>query len=161
MSFQLSGNTRTVPLPAILQVMQLVEVDGMLSVRNNTIEKCIYFKKGQIVFATSTDARDRLGEVLVKAGFLSQQNLEQGLVVFKKQAGFKKIGAILVENKFVSPKNLYAGLKMQVKDIIYSLFLWDNAEFRYEEGLATDIIELQINMQELVGEIISRIKSEV
>ena len=158
MLFQLSGNIRTVPLPAVLQVMQLLGVSGMLFVRSNAIEKCIHFKNGQIVFATSTDARDRLGEVLVKAGFLSQPHLEQGLVLFKKQAGFKKIGAILVENKFVSPKDLYAGLKMQVKDIIYSLFLWSDAEFRFEEKIATDILELQINMQELVGEIIARIK---
>jgi hypothetical protein len=159
MLFQLSGNTRTVPLSAVLQVMQLLGVSGMLSVRGNAIEKCIHFRNGQIVFATSTDARDRLGEVLVKAGFLSQQNLEQGLVLFKKQAGFKKIGAILVENKFVSPKNLYAGLKTQVKDIIYSLFLWSDADFRFEENIATDILELQINMQELIAEIITRIKS--
>jgi hypothetical protein len=160
MSFQLSGNTRTVPLPAILQVLQTVAVSGMLSVRSNSIEKCIHFKKGQIIFATSTDSRDRLGEVLVKAGFLTQQNLELGLALFKKQAGIKKIGAILVENKYISPKNLYTGLKMQVKEIIYSLFLWSEAEYRFDEVIATDIIELQINLQELIAEIIARIKSE-
>lgn len=160
MPFQLSGNTHTVPLPAILQVLQQVAVSGTLSVRINSVEKCIHFKKGQIVFATSTDARDRLGEVLVKAGFLTTHNLELGLNIFKKQAGIKKIGAILVENKFISPKNLYTGLKMQVKEIIYSLFLWSDAEYRFEETIATDIIELQINLQELIAEIIARIKSE-
>ncbi len=160
MSFQLSGNTRTVPLAAILHMLQHFAVSGMLSVRSNSIEKCIHFKKGQIVFATSGDSRDRLGEVLVNAGFLTQQNLEQGLALFKKQAGTKKIGGILVENKFVSPKNLYAGLKMQVKEIIYSLFLWNDAEYRFEEVTAPDIIELQINLQELIAEIIARIKSE-
>ncbi len=160
MSFQLSGNIRTVPLPTVLQNLQQAKVSGTLTVRRDTIEKCVYFKSGQIIFATSTDGQDRLGEMLVKAGFLTRENLETALTLYRKNAGLKKIGAILVENGFVYPKDLFAGLKTQVKDIIYSLFLWDDAEYHFDEQLAPDIIQLHINLQELIKDIIERIKKD-
>lgn len=148
------------PLPNVLQILQLANVSGMLTVRKDSIEKCVHFKNGQIIFATSNDEQDRLGEMLVKAGLLTRENLEKALTLYGKNAGFKKIGAIMVENGFVSPKNLFAGLKIQVKDIIYSLFLWDDAEFHFKEHLSDDIIQLQINLQELITEIIERIKQD-
>jgi hypothetical protein len=160
MSFQLSGNSRSVPLPAILQILQQAKVSGMLTVLRGNVERCVHFKSGQIIFATSGDVHDRLGEVLIRAGFLSRENLSRALAFVEGSGKAKKIGAILVENKFISPKDLFAGLKMQVKEIIYGLFLWEGVEFRFEERLAPDVIELHIDLQELISEIIQRMKQE-
>ena len=160
MPFQLSGNTRTVALPVVLQILQHASVTGTLTVQRHSLEKCVHLKNGQIIFATSNDGQDRLGEMLVKAGFLTRENLETALTLYRRNAGLKKIGAILVENGYVSPKNLFAGLKTQVKDIIFSLFLWEDADYRFEEMLPPDVIQLQINVEELVAEIIERIKKE-
>jgi hypothetical protein len=160
MSSPLSGNIREVPLPVILEDLQQRKSTGALIVRRSGVEKCVYVVDGQIVFATSTDGRDRLGETLVKAGLLTRENLEAALALFHKGAGIKKIGAILVENRFVSPKDLFSGLKMQVKEILYSLFLWDDAEYRFEERMSPDVIRLQFNLRDLLAEIIERIKRE-
>ncbi len=161
MSFPSSGNIREAPLPVVLQELQQGKATGALIVRRSGVEKCIYVKNGQIVFATSSDGRDRLGEMLVKAGLLSREHLDAALKLYQKNAGFKKIGAILVENGFVSPRDLFAGLKSQVKDILTSLFLWDDAEYRFEDRLPPDVIQLQFNLPELIAEIIERIKREV
>jgi len=147
-------------LPVLLQDLQQGKATGALIVRSSGVEKCVYVKNGQIVFATSSDGHDRLGEVLVKDGLLSREHLETALNVYRKNAGLKKIGAILVENGFVSPRGLFAGLKTQVKDILFSLFLWDDAEYRFEERLPPDIIQLQFDLPELITEIIARIKRE-
>ena len=160
MSFPSSGNIREVPLPVLLQELHQDKATGALIVRRSNVEKCIYVKNGQIVFATSSDGHDRLGEMLVKAGLLSREHLDAALKLYQKNAGFKKIGAILVENGFVSPRDLFAGLKSQVKDILYSLFLWDDADYRFEERLPPDVIQLQFNLPELITEIIERIKRE-
>jgi hypothetical protein len=72
----------------------------------------------------------------------------------------KKLGAILVENGLVVPKDLFGGLKIQVKGIIYSLFLWNDGKYQFEDRLPTDIIQLQINFQELIAEIIQRIRHD-
>jgi hypothetical protein len=160
-SVPLSGKIQATPLPVILEGLQKEKATGTLTVRYRNVEKCIHIKDGQIIFATSSDERDRLGEALVKEGMISKERLEAALKLYSKNVGLKKLGAILVENGFIAPKDLFSGLKIQVKDIIYSLFLWDDAEYRFEGQLPADIIKLQINLQELLMEIIERMKREV
>ncbi len=160
MSAPLSGNIRDVPLPSILQDLHQRKASGALIVRRGDLEKSVYLKNGDIVFATSTDNNDRLGEMLVRAGLLSRQNLEAALKLYRENAGIKKIGAILVEKGFIGPRDLFAALKTQVKDILYSLFLLEDAEYRFEDRLPPDVIQLQFNLPDLIVEIIERIKRE-
>jgi hypothetical protein len=160
MSIPLSGNIHVTPLSDILEQLRQRKATGTLTVRREGIVKSIYTKDGQIVFATSSEPHDRLGEILVKAGKVSQENMDYALKLYKKSVGFKKLGAILVENGLVAPKELFSGLKLQVKDIIFSLFLWHQGDYQFEEQLPPDIIQLQINFQELIAEIIRRIKQE-
>ena len=160
MSIPLSGNIQVTPLPDILEQLQISKATGTLTVRGKDIVKTIHFKGGQIIFAASTDVKDRLGEILVGCCKLSRENLEHALQLSKKSAGLKKLGVILVENGLVTPKDLFTGLKTQVKDIIFSLFLWNEGAYRFEEHLPPDIIQLQINIQELIAEVIRRIQRE-
>jgi Domain of unknown function (DUF4388) len=160
MSIPLSGNIRSKPLSDILEDLRRRKTTGTLALRSGGVAKCIYVKDGQIIFASSTDTRDRLSEILVKSGKITQENLEKSLRIFKMSAGLKKLGAVLVENGFISPKELFGGLKLQVKNIIFSLFLWTDGDYQFEEHLPPDIIQLHIDFEELVSEIIERIRRE-
>ncbi len=160
-SFPLSGKIQSTPLPVILENLQKEKATGTLTVRYENVEKCIHIKDGQIIFAMSTDELDRLSETLVKEGMISREKMEVAIRMYSKNVGIKKLGAILVENGFISPKDLFSGLKIQVKNIIYSLFLWEDAEYRFEGRLPADIIKLQITIQDLLMEIIQRMKREV
>ncbi len=155
-----AGNIQTVPLPALLEELRQGQATGTLTIQNGDTVKSIYIKTGKIVFAASSDTNDRLGEILVKSHKLTPANLDHAVQLLKKSAGLKKMGAILVENGFVTPKDLFTGLKTQVRDIIYSLFLWNEGEYRFEKHLPPDVIQLQINMQELLTEIIQKIKQQ-
>ena len=161
MSIPLSGNLKDTHLSEVLQTLRSEKASGTLAVRVKGVEKSIYVKGGQIVSASSTGDDDRLGETLIKAGTITREHLDLALDIHKKSGGFKKLGAILVENRFLSPKELFAGLKVQVKDIIYSLFLLDDAEYRFDENLPAEVIQLQIDIEELIKEIIEKIRQGV
>ena len=160
MSIELSGKISFTPLVDVLEQLRRRKATGTLTVSSGTVKKCIYMKSGQIVFATSNLVQDRLGEILVKTGKLTLKDLEYATQLFKKNAGLKKLGAILVENKLIASKDLFGGLKDQVKDIIYSLILLDEGEYQFEDRFTSDIIELQFIFQDLIAEIIQRIKQE-
>lgn len=160
MAVPMSGSTSEASLPEILQELNARRATGTLTVKAGAVEKSVHLQGGQIVFATSTDEQDRLGEVLIRAGRLRREDLESALDRLKKSGGFKKLGATLVEQGLVSPKDLFIGLKAQVKEIIYSLFLLTDAVYRFEETLPKDIIHLQFSMEEIIMEIIQRIKQE-
>ncbi len=160
MSMPRSGKIQETNLADILESLCEGKATGVLSLRRERIEKSVYLKDGNIIFATSSEAHDRLGDVLVKKGKLTQEKLDYAVTLYRKNAGLKKLGAILVENGIVSPKELFSGLKIQVKEIIFSLFLWRDGEYWFEERLPADAIQLPINVQELIAEIIERIRRE-
>ena len=160
MFIPVSGTIRAVPLSDILEDLRRRKKTGTLTVCRDNVSKSIYLEDGQVIFAASTDPGDWLGESLVKTGKLSQEKLDHALRLYNKHAGLKKMGAILVESGLVPPKELFTGLKIQVRDIIFSLFLWPDGDYRFEGRLPSGIIRLQINLQGLIPEIIERIRQE-
>jgi len=155
-----TGNIKYIPLAVIFEELGAEKATGTLTLRSERVEKSVFFKGGQVIFSKSTDIHDRLGEILVKVGKLTRQDLDKALVLNRKHLGLKKIGAILVENGMVTPKDLFNALKTQVNDIIVSLFNWKDAEYSFTEQLPADVIPLQINIQGLTSDMVKRFKKQ-
>jgi hypothetical protein len=158
MALSLSGNLTETILSDVIAVLRQQKVTGTLTCGTGTDEKSLYVKNGHIIFATSKDERDRLGEIMVKNRMITRGQLERALKMHHNSAGFKKIGAIFVENGFVSPKDLFNGLKMQVRAIILSLLLLTEGRYDFKEQMPADVIPLQIDMEELLREVIQQMK---
>jgi hypothetical protein len=158
MALSHSGNLNETPFSDVIAKLCQQEATGTLTCRAKGTEKSVYLKNGQIIFSTSKDENDRLGEIMVKNGRITRSQLERSLDLHRKSAGLKKIGAIFVENGFISPKELFNGLKLQVKGIIYSLFLLTEGTYQFEERLPADTIPLQINMEDLLRDVIQQMK---
>jgi len=158
MALSLTGNLTETPFSDVITDLRLQTATGTLTCGAGTGARSVYVKSGQIIFATSNDERDRLGEVMVAAGKITRSQLERALSLHQKSAGLKKIGAIFVENGFVTPKDLFNGLKLQVRGIIHHLFLLTEGPYQFDERMPADVIPLQINMEELLREVIEQMK---
>jgi len=158
MALSLSGNLIETPFSDVIAVLRQQKATGTFTCGTGTNEKSLYVKNGHIIFATSKDERDRLGEIMVKNGNIPRVQLERALKLHQNSAGLKKIGALFVEQGYVSPKDLFNGLKMQVRGIIHSLFLLTEGPYTFEERLPANVIPLQINMEELLREVIQQMK---
>jgi len=154
-----SGNIQNTPLSDLLRNLQSSKVTGTLTLQRNEEEKSIYVKDGNIVFASSNQSADRLGHILINAEKLTQEKMEAALKL--REATHKKFGAIVVELGFITPKELYDGLKLQVKEIIYSLFQWEEGRFQVTPGkLPEQTIPLVLDPIDLISEIIARLQKE-
>lgn len=160
MALPLSGNFSETPFSDIITVLRLQKATGALVCSVCGFQKNVYVKNGQIVFARSTDEKDRLGEVFVNAGMVNPDQLNSALEIHAKSSGLKKIGAILVELGYLSPKDLFNGLKQQVRGILRSLFIVDEGEYEFTEDLPADVIPLSIDIGELLREVIQQLKEE-
>jgi hypothetical protein len=97
--------------------------------------KSIYFKDGQIAFASSSDRADRLGPVLRRAGLVSPADLERcGQLV---RSG-RPLGQVLVDEGVLSPGQLYEGISLQVKEILLNAFVEADGTFAFLEGAADE-----------------------
>ncbi len=158
MGLTFAGNFKETSFSDIIATLRQQQATGTLVCITPSAEKNIVVRNGQIIFASSRDEQDRLGEIMVQAGKITRAQLNKALDIHQKSAGLKKIGAIFVEKGFVAPKDLFNGLKMQVRKIIQSLFLMNEGSYRFDETLSPDVIPLQIDMEDLLREIVQQMR---
>ncbi len=151
------GNLKHFPLSDIFLGLQRSEKTGILEMKNTPILKKIYIKNGDMLFATSNQEEDRLGEVLVKVGKLALEQYYQSIESMKKTG--KRQGAVLVELGYLKPKDLIWAVTHQVEEIILSLFQWEDGEFEFKEvPLPSDeVITLKLSAANLIYRGIKRI----
>lgn len=130
----LSGNLKTVSFSDILQLLSTGKKSGFLEVRTTTKQKEVYFKDGNIIFASSVNAQeDLLGNMLLKRGKISKTDLERAIALHK-QTG-RQLGTTLVDMNIFDKADIAECLKLQVEETVYNLFSWPDGDFSFKEGL--------------------------
>ncbi len=103
--------------------------------------KSIYFKDGQVVFASSSDPIDRLGPVLLESDMVAPTDLERCSRLVRSG---RPLGQVLVDEGILTSAQLYEGITLQVKRIFLSAFLETAGEFAFLEGRSDDRNEVKL-----------------
>ncbi len=157
MGIPLSGRIRTTSLVKILVYLNRQRKTGTLSLVTPAWTKKLFVHTGDVVFASSTYEDDRLGEMLLKAGKISVEQYDRSVEILKTSD--KRQGAILVELGYLTPKDLFWGVKYQVREIIQSLFLTEDADYTFTDGEipSQEVITLKMSMGNLIYESVKHI----
>jgi curved DNA-binding protein CbpA len=126
----MEGTLDEIPVPEVVQSFAASGKSGVLHVSRGSTTKRIYFRNGAIVFASSDDAGERLGELLVRARALKRSELELACRV--AESSHLRLGTTLVEMGYLSKEELDRRVKEQVASIIQSLLPWEEGTFRTE-----------------------------
>lgn len=145
-----SGTLRDHTIAEIIRDLYKDHIDGVLTVRQDDVEKQIFFAYGSPIFATSNQRDDRMGAILYRQGKVSREDLVKA--VEKAKATGKRFGTILVESGLISPEELVQTVIVQVEDIILSVFCWEDGEYRFLPGPVPteDIVALNLNPADLI-----------
>jgi uncharacterized protein DUF4388 len=153
----LKGSLDQASLPEILRPLVRAKKTGLLRVGRGKVTKTVYLLEGRLIFATSGDPDDRLGEMLLRRGRITYQALEESVRAL--HAG-KRQGTLLVENGAIRSRDLIDGVTEQVQEIIYSLFHWDEGQFEFVEGdlPSREVIVLRMSTGDLLREGVRRVE---
>jgi hypothetical protein len=94
--------------------------------------RSIFFDQGDVVGATSTVVRERLGEVLYGHGLLSREQLTK--CSDATATGQLRFGEAAVKFGFVSRERLFDLMSHQTEEIFYGMMLLGSATFYFLEG---------------------------
>ncbi|HET7827140.1 MAG TPA: DUF4388 domain-containing protein [Anaeromyxobacter sp.] len=111
--------------------------------------KSIYFRDGQVVFASSSDPADRLGPALLRLGLASPADLER---CSRLVGGGRPLGQVLVDEGVVTSGQLYEALVQQVRAIFVGAFRETSGEFAFLEGPLDE--QNQVKMPERTRDLI-------
>jgi hypothetical protein len=143
--------------PELVQHLHERAWTGSLTLTQAGIGKSITIQDGRLVFASSSDPDERLGELLLRRGRLSLRDyVEAGKAV----GPGRRLGAVLVEQGVLPPKDLVKSVVDHTQEIIYGAFLWTEGRYRLQEGQRpSEAITLNISTPDLILEGIRRINS--
>lgn len=119
--------------------------------------KSVYFRDGQVVFASSSDPADRLGHVLVRAGLIAFEDLERCSPLVR---GGRPLGQVLVDEGLLSSAQLYGGITLQVREILLDAFVETVGTFAFLEGPHDErnAVKLPERMRDLLLEGMKRVE---
>jgi tetratricopeptide (TPR) repeat protein len=101
---------------------------GILRLTQTQIKKSLYFRDGNIIFAHSNLKSDRLGDILLKLGKITQEDF-QTLSFFAERG--VRLGQILCDKGFLTESQVASSVVYQVEQIIYSVFNWDYGDYEF------------------------------
>lgn len=127
----IKGSLKEASLPDVLQLLALGKKTGCLSVTDRTNLGNIYFDKGWICYASIVNRRDRLGDMLVKSGKITHEQLEQAIEQQTKERQ-NKLGRLLLESGAITEADLERYVQIQVEEAVYYLFTWTQGSFRFD-----------------------------
>ncbi len=147
-----SGNLKTMLPGDILQWLSLGQKTGTLFVRNQAVEKKIFFQKGRVISSASNNPREYLGQFLVSHGFLSEEELAKGMEV-QLQSGIL-LGKILVMIEAIDEGDLLRLMRMKAEEEIYDIFLWSEGDFNFvdDELPNMEMVPLQVDVTGIIME---------
>ena len=143
----LRGTTRSITLSEILGFIATLRKTGVLRVSTDAESFLVQLEDGHVVYAQA-DAPppgQRLGEILVARGSLTQAELDQAL---HEHSGAEDVlGRRLLNEGLLSQADLKLALAFQIQCIFHRLFEATGALFQFDEGVTairTDDVRLNV-----------------
>ncbi len=128
----LQGTLKDFSITEIIQLVGQQLKTGVLWIRHRKKLVEISFVDGMIVHVHSNfrGKRDLIGEILVKAKLITEEQLESVLKIQKET--LKYTGEILVDLGLLTKEEVLRVIATQVYETIYDLFWWEDGIFSFD-----------------------------
>lgn len=126
------GTLKEFKVPDILQLISLQKKTGILTFTSTDAFVTLIFDQGLIVGVDSFPKKleMRVGNVLVKQDFISEEMLQRALTIQKRTN--QKVGEILVGMGLIGEDTISDSLKTQAVEVILSLFKWKKGDYNFK-----------------------------
>ncbi len=130
----IKGSLKEASLPDVIQLLFLGRRTGCLALADRQNFGTIYFDEGQLVYASIVNRRDRLGDILLRSGRVTAEQLRQA-VERQGEEREHKLGELLVELGALTRPELEQYIRLQIEEAVYYLFTWTSGTFNFEAGV--------------------------
>jgi hypothetical protein len=120
------------PLPEVLVKIHKYRAPGRLDCRRGSEIKRIYLERGDIIFATTNQIAESLGDVLLHTGHITREQYDESLRRVRETG--KRHGTVLVEMKILTSEELFHAVRDHIQGILWSVFSWDFGSVGFTPG---------------------------
>ena len=130
----IKGSLKEASLPDVIQLLHLGRRTGCLALADRHNFGTIYLDEGQIIYASIVNRRDRLGDILLRQGRITTEQLQQAIDA-QSDDRQHKLGELLVSQGTLSQAELEDYMRLQIEEAVYFLFTWTSGTFNFEAGV--------------------------
>ncbi|HWO19322.1 MAG TPA: DUF4388 domain-containing protein [Kofleriaceae bacterium] len=134
----LRGDLRVVPLAEVLQLLDVQEQSGVLTVERSGARVDIYFRRGRVDQATAEGVPEEflLGRFVLDAELMQRADFE-AFLESRSEGKLEKrlIGQQLVKLGYLAEADLKTCLVRQSSELIYEILRWRHGRFRFSAGV--------------------------
>jgi hypothetical protein len=116
-------------LPSVLRRLYVGRKTGRLSFQRGLESHGVRFRCGHIVNADTNVQQDRMGELLVRGGALSQIQLKEALDRSHREG--KRLGAVFVEQGLLDAQGLEEAVAAHVRHVLGKVFSWSEGTYGF------------------------------
>jgi hypothetical protein len=135
----IEGPLRELGIHDVFQLLDLSRKTGALTVvsalRDN--QGMVFFDGGAVVFASIRSNPHRLGDMLVRAGKISEADLDRARAVQQK-GDTRRLGEIMLEQGTITSKELERSVRLHIEEVVFELMSWREGYFSFEERAIDD-----------------------
>jgi Domain of unknown function (DUF4388) len=151
-----TGSLADTDFPDLIHGLHDRRWTGAIQLNRGRVDSTVIVQDGRLIFATSTNRDDRLGELLLRKEKITlRQYYEAGKGIRKG----KRLGSLLVEQGALDARDLVKAVVDHTQEVIYSVFQWTEGFYRLREGADpdTETITLKLSTANIILEGIRRI----
>ncbi|MBI5014170.1 MAG: DUF4388 domain-containing protein [Deltaproteobacteria bacterium] len=127
----LQGSLSYLEIAYLLQMTGSGKKSGMLVVTSDDREARLFFDRGKLVRAQSNRSHEGIGSLLVRAGLLTETQLESALQRQAAEGSGRRLGTILCEEFDIGPGDVERLLRRQFERIVLDVFSWPGGTFEF------------------------------
>jgi tetratricopeptide (TPR) repeat protein len=151
----IEGPLQELSIQDVLQLLDLAHKTGVLTIRSESLddEAIVHFSKGAIVFAVRRRSTRRLGQLMIRAGKLTQRELDSALELQRRDPT-RRLAEVLLEMGSITEEELERQLRFQMEETIYEVMAWDEGYFKFEERaeVASNRLLARVRVESLLME---------
>src|SRR6266849_2087198 len=122
---------------ALLNKIYSARLTGQLQLVLGRVERHLFFDGGQLVFATSSDRQDSLGEMMLREGALSQSQFEEAADLVKTGQRF---GSAVAEMGLFTVEEVVGWVQRQLTQITSSVLGYPSGRFYFFSSLEKNVV---------------------
>jgi len=124
-------------LLALVHRIYSQHLTGKLQLVFGRVEKALFFDAGELVFATSSDRQDGLGEVMLRAGALTQGQFEEASALVETGQRF---GSAIAEMGIYGVEQIVSWVQRQLLQIIASVLDYPAGRYFFLSSLEKNVV---------------------
>jgi hypothetical protein len=153
-----TGSLAEYDFPDLIHSLFVRRWSGTVELHRGRVDTSVQVSDGRLVFASSNNRDDRLGELLLRRAKITLAQYYEASKAIRKG---KRLGTVLVEQGALEPKELVKVVVDHTREVICSVFQWTEGFYRLKEGPdpGNESITLRLSTADIIMEGIGRINA--